>query len=75
MRQPSQRHMHSALLRNSRTNRMHIPKSGNDNRLVAAIGYMPHTKSQWDASGAADKDNRQRLSDPMCEVCRLTPGD
>ena len=69
--------MHSALLpqQPDKPYAHGLPKSGDDNRLVAAIGYMPHTKSQWDASGAADKDNRLRLSDPMCEVCRLTPGD
>jgi len=49
-----------------------LPLSGDDNRLVAAIGYMPHTKSQRDASGGADKHDRLRLSDPICEACRLT---
>src|SRR5215471_3517736 len=52
-----------------------LPQCGDDNRLVAAIGYMPHTKLQRDASGGADKHDRLRLSDPMCEACRLPPGD
>src|SRR5262249_13100163 len=54
----------SAHLRNSRGNRMQmVPPIGDDNRLVAAIGYMPGSKSQWDASGTADKDDRLGLSD------------
>jgi hypothetical protein len=41
----------SAHLRNSSTNRMHMvsPKLGVTTGLVAAIGYMSHTKSQRDA--------------------------
>ena len=49
-----------------------LPQCGDDDRLVAAIGYMPHTKLQRDASGGADKHDRLRLSDPICEACRLT---
>jgi hypothetical protein len=45
------------------------------NRLVAAIGYMPHTKSQRHVSSATDKHDRLRLSDPMCGVCSLPPRD
>ena len=66
----------SAHLRNSRTNRMHgLPQIGDDNRIVVAIGYMPHTKSLRDASDAADKHDRLRPSDPLCEAYRLPPGD
>ena len=30
-----------------------LPQSGDDNRLVAAIGYMSHAKSKRDVSGVA----------------------
>ena len=67
----------SAHLCNSPTNRMHMvsPKVGMTTGLWLPSATCPITKSQRDASGAADKDDRLRLSDPMCEACRLTRGD
>ena len=38
------------LLERQQTLAHGLPQSGDDNRLVAAIGYMPHTKSRRDAS-------------------------
>jgi hypothetical protein len=76
MRQPSHRQSLLAHLRNSRTNRMDMvsPKVGmtTDLWLPSATCPIPSRDEMCPVPPTLD---RLRLSDPMCEACRLPPGD
>ena len=65
----------SAHLRNSWTNRMHMlsPKIG-DEQPACGCHRLHAPYQSWDASGAADRDDRLRVSDPMSEGLQAATG-